>query len=321
MILVTGGAGCVGANVARRFADLGYDVVAHDISWRTIDFFEKDPKIRKIEGNILHQDHITGIIKDFGIEGIVHTAAVRAESVARTKPAATVVTNVIGTLNLLEAARTNDVKRFIFTSTVAVYGPMPPSSRELIEENRPLNPKGIYSASKVAAEVIGDRYYEMFDVDFVILRLAIVYGPYQTYENFISILLRRAILGQPIIMPSGGDQPWNCVYVKDVAKACALAYEARTLTHRAFNLISDRRTMFELVKIIRKLKPDVKVEVGPGLADQKTFEKVGYTIGTPPGLTTYSIKRAQEELGYEPEYNLEKGMEEFFNWLKVHATQ
>lgn len=218
-ILVTGGAGFIGSHVAESYIKMGYEVVIIDNlsngSRKNIPpgalFYEadiSDPKkmeaIFKKESPTLVNHHASQIDVRLSLENPAHDAD----------------TNILGTLNLLEASRKEGVKKFIYASSGgAVYGETP---AEGAKESDPTHPSSHYAVSKLAAEYYIRLYAHLYGLDFTILRYANVYGPRQNplgEAGVIAIFIHRLLTGETPIIYGDGNQVRDYVYVEEVALA------------------------------------------------------------------------------------------------------
>lgn len=311
-VLISGGTGLLGANTAWTFAKRGFNVICYDASPREIDFL-KEPdiahNIKVVRGDILDFPRIIETIRKYDIEGIIHTAAVIVESTARELPVMTTKVNVEGTLNLLEAARMMNLKRFIYISTGGVYGYRPDLSP--ISEDEPITWRGtVYHPTKYMGEVIVEVYNAVYGLDTVILRTYALYGPGQMTLPQVLNILEKALMGERVEMPKGGDNVWDLTYVKDIAQGIYLAYTApRPLKHRIFNCSLGRNVkLSEVADAIMKAVPGSIINIGPGLDEQAYAQS--------PIKGPLNITRAKEELGYEPKYDIWEGVKDFVEWLR-----
>jgi nucleoside-diphosphate-sugar epimerase len=305
------GSGLVGYWIAKGLIAEGEDVILYDI--KPPQFDQADvKKITFIQGDLLDYPRLVNIFQHYGskIEGIIHTAAVSAfGSQFLDNPHRSVTINVIGTLNLLEVARSLNVKKIVYTSTCGVYGG---AEGPLSEIKTPLNPVELYGASKACAELLGLQYANHWDIDFRCARLYFVYGPPSLPSSlpFIFRVLFGSLEGlDHLRLESGGDQQVDFTYVKDTAKGILLLYKAKTIKNRVFNIAGGRSyNLRDVLKTVKNYSLPTSMEIGPG--------KISPARGFP-----IDISLAREELGFEPEYSLEKGVSEYAEWIKKMKTK
>ncbi len=313
-ILITGGAGFIGSHLCDKYVKEGHRVLC-------LDNF--------LSGNIMNIRHlldyrnfklIKGDIRDFDlvekaagdVEVIFHLAAQIHVDRSYIEPKLTYEINVMGTQNVLEVARLHDAKRVIHASTSEVYG----SAQYVpIDEAHPLNAPHPYGASKIAADRMCYAYIQTYGMDVAILRLFNVFGPHQRdlgYGGVISIFTRRVLNNIPPIIYGDGRQTRDYIYIHDAVRAYdAVLHRAEPLTE-PINFGTGREVSInELAdKII-------------DLCGQKgvlTPVHVEPRIGEVKQLIANSAK-AKEILGWEPEFDLERGLEDFINWYRNYGFE
>ena len=256
--IVTGGSGFIGSHVVDALKDAGlavtvvdYRVSPHrqDVGFENVDLMDLASVLSATKG----ADHI------------FHLAAVSNVNYALKYPVYTTSLNVVGTANVLEAARVHGGIRVYLASTVWVYNGTP--GNNVLDESTPfyLNGAGhIYSSSKIAGEMICHNYAELYKVPFTILRYGIPYGPRMREELLIPIFLKKALNGEPLTISGKGQQFRNFVYVRDMADAHVLAMGEKAI-NQTYNLEGRKKvTVLEVAEGIRKNVGDhVKIEFVP----------------------------------------------------------
>ena len=179
-ILVTGGTGLVGANAVRFLLDRGEQPVLFDVALneKLLAAVGVDAKsIPVIRGDVSDMPGLISAIRDHGVNRIIHLAAFLGEEVQR-RPYSGVRLNLMGIVNVLEAARLEGVKRVVLASSGTVYlGSMGEGGPKKIDETIPLNPLSIYAATKASSEFLGRTYAQRFGFEFITVRFAALYGP------------------------------------------------------------------------------------------------------------------------------------------------
>jgi UDP-glucose 4-epimerase len=314
-VLITGGMGVMGAEASRRFVREGHCPIIfarHRDEWLIRDILEEvDIEL----GDVLDMPRLLDVIKRHRVTHIVHAAAF-VGAVSAANPALSVQVNVMGMVNVLEAARAFDVARVVYTSAKGVYGPVlgeygAPTYKP-VPEDHPKNPKRIYDSAKLMAEQVGLYYQAHMGVDVVVLRFATTYGPGKTARHgkmgVTSQIVENPFNGQPFRLAQGGDEKDDFIYNKDSAHGIYLACTAQNPKSRVYNIGTGVGvTLNDVARVIRKYLPHADIEIGPGL----NFLGMPY-----PASSVYDISRARAELGYAPQYDLEHGIADYLKSLE-----
>lgn len=314
-VLITGGMGVIGAETSRKFVREGHrpvvfarhrdDRLIHDIV-EDIDFES---------GDILDWPRLLDVIKRHQITHIVHAAAF-VGAVSASNPALSIQVNVMGTVNVLEAARLFDIQRIVYTSAKGIYGPLTGEygapAYVPIPEDKPKNPQRIYDSAKLMAENTVLYYAKNMGVSAAILRFATTYGPGKTARHgnmgVTSRIVEAPFNGQPFHHPHGGEAKDDFIYNKDSALGIYRATIAKDVPSQVYNIGSGKgETLHDFAREIRKRLPKADITIGPG----ENF------LGTPyPPHGVYDISRARAELGFEPEYDLARGVADYIENLE-----
>jgi len=313
-ILVTGGRGLVGANVIRLLLDRGEQPVLFDVALneKLLPAVGVDAKsIPTVRGDVADLPGLISAIRDHGIDRVIHLAAFLGEEVQR-RPYSGVRLNLMGTVNVLEAARLEGVKRIVLSSSGTVYlGSLGEGGPKKIDETIPLNPLSIYAATKVSSEFLGRTYAKRFGFEFVTVRYAALYGPSPallkaTREQAIQQMVRAAMNGEAatINWPYG---PAELLYGKDAAKGTVLACLKEKLEHNIFHIGSGQMATGEqVVDALKTHFPRADI----------TLRKGERPMPYPEERVPNDRSRARAELGYEPDYLLEKALGDYAGTLK-----
>lgn len=310
-VFVTGGSGFVGSWIVRELVAQGKKVIVYDLKPITTNPFLQDisDNIIFVRGSILDYPHLVNTFHEFGnrTEGIIHTAGVIAYQTTA-NPHYSVMVNTVGSLNILEVARIFGVNKVVCIGSGAVYGE---AKGILSEEKTPAHPSDLYGASKFAMELFGIQYTNHYGIDFRSVRLYFVYGPgtipSQQYKLY-TVLFGPLEGLQNLELEKGGDQKVDLTYVKDSANGVLLAYNAKALKHKVFNISGGvAYKISEIAAIVQRYaKAPTNVKIGPGSIISR---------GSP-----LDISLAKKILGYEPRYDLEKGISEYSEWLKQSCS-
>jgi len=314
-ILITGGAGLIGLYTAQRFAKQGKSVVCIDLLNRPAHaayiLGDAAPDIPHLQADVLDLDKLTKIVLDHQVQGIIHAAAVVNENVFLANPLIGVKVNIIGTANMLELARQHDLQRVVFCSSGTIYGPS--AGKPLVEGDE--DPKGFYAETKNISERLMNQYREKYGTDSVSARISSVYGPGKTWnvEHYpMQKLCFHALNGKNFEMREGGDYVRDFTYGSDAALGIALAYGKEKLAHTAYNIaVGKLFSVTEVADILNNIVPGAALTVGSG-----SFEGNMALAGSLRGAL--DITRARGDLGFEPEFELEKGLGAYIEYLQAH---
>lgn len=308
-VLVTGGAGFIGSHIVKALLDRGDQVIVYD------NYAQANPRnlegvsgeIEVVAGDILDLPYLMNTVKKFGVEKIIHMAAIVGGMVSVEKPTQTAKVNIEGTLNALETARIMGAQRVIGFSTESVYGPF---RYEPADEDHPRNPQTPYAITKMVCEMLGLHYHRFYGVDFIAVRPSYVYGPAMPGEGRRArppkTFVVSAVEGKPLKMEEGGDQKVDQVHVKDLVQGVLLTLDAKEPKHRIYNLASGKAYTFgQTAEIVKELVPGASIEVGPGL--------LTYSMGQEGAI---DLSRAREDLGYTPKYDLRDGLKDYIEWYR-----
>ncbi|MHA1389548.1 MAG: SDR family NAD(P)-dependent oxidoreductase [Candidatus Thorarchaeota archaeon] len=308
--IVTGASGFIGSHIVDQLLAKGYSVIGID-NMRTgrkenLSEAMKNDKFRLLTVDIRDANLCSMIEEDVDI--IFHLAAISSVKESVENPIFVNDVNVNGTVNVLELARELKVKRFVFSSSAAVYG----NPEEMpVPEDCTFTPLSPYAASKVAGEMYIRSYSSSFGIDSTILRYFNVYGPRQAFSEYsgvISIFINQALANKPITIEGDGNQTRSFVHVSDVARFTILAGEKNTAIGATINfsgpgLVSIKRIAQLLKENVQGSKSDI-IHSPPRVGDVKD------SIG--------NIERAQKLLGFTPMIPLERGLQETAEWYRAH---
>jgi UDP-glucose 4-epimerase len=258
--LVTGGAGFIGCHVARELLANGDNVVVlDDLSGGFADHVPDGCEF--VEGSILDVDLVNSLFEEHKFDYVFHLAAYAAEGLSHFIKRFNYSNNLIGSVNLINASVNHDVKCFVFTSSIAVYGG---AQLPMDEAVRPV-PEDSYGIAKYAVELDLEESHEMFGLDYVIFRPHNVYGEYQnigdTYRNVIGIFMNQLMQGKPLTIFGDGEQTRAFSYIGDVAPIIAKSATTPEAYNQVFNIGADQpETVNTLVEAIGKAM-DIEPEV------------------------------------------------------------
>jgi len=314
-VLVTGGVGVIGVRVVRKLLERGIEPLVFDAR---PDFSLMPDLVGKFEfvgGDITDFASLGGVLREQRIERIVHLAAFIDPDMGK-EAFRSFNVNTRGTVNLLEAARLAGIKRVVCASSRAVYGITPegvglPGYKPLDEEH-PKHPVSAYDVTKLAAELMGKLYRDLYGIEYAALRFAGIYGPGKQARHGKMSLRSRMVEdpfnGLPVVLERGADQLDDIIYVDDVAESLVLAVLAQRLDHPAYNIGSGKgQTLCQLADAVRAAVPGADITIGPGL-NPMGFDVNYYAI--------LDIARAREDFGYAPRFGLVEGVRDYVDSLR-----
>jgi UDP-glucose 4-epimerase len=301
-ILVTGGAGFIGATVVRDLVGRGAEVVVLD-SGICAGFANLDGvAARVVRADIRELDAVRVALE--GCAAIVHLAARASVPESIADPLADAAVNLDGTLGLLDAARIAGVRRFVFASSNAVVGGHPPPAHEGLVP-LPVSP---YGAAKAAVEGYLHAYGRAYGLEGVALRFANAYGPWSGHKNsVVAAFIKAYLAGGPLIMRSTGEQTRDFIHVADVSAMVAACLDAppELVASQVFQVGTGHET--SLLELARQL-----FEAGGA---QVPIRHEAASPGDVPRNVS-DISRATEALGFAPRVGLAEGLRQTIEWFR-----
>jgi UDP-glucose 4-epimerase len=301
--LVTGGAGFIGSNIVAALLEEGHEVaVLDDLSSGYRSNLDGFKSIKFFQGDVCDRSIVSSAM--IGADVVFHLAASVGNKRSIDHPIRDSEINVLGTLQVLEAARQFGVRKVVYSSSAGIFGEL---KYLPICEDHPVEPDSPYGASKLAAEKHCLAYSKLYDIEAVCLRYFNVYGVNQrfdAYGNVIPIFVHQVLKGLPVTVFGDGEQTRDFVNVRDIVRANLLAAKAIGVSG-AFNIASGSSvTINELVRLIGQASG------------------IEYTISFGPPRkgdvrdSLANVSAATERLGYTPSVNLGEGLKEYVNWVR-----
>jgi len=307
-LLVTGGAGFIGCNFVRHMLGRGHcavrvlDVLTYAGSRSNLEDVAEHPAFEFIEGDVCDRETVERATA--GVEAVVHFAAESHVDRSIHGPGGAVYTNVMGTLQVLEAARHAALPRVIVISTDEVYGDAPDAA---MTEASPLNPRNPYSAAKAGADRLAYAYFVTYGLPVIIHRATNNYGPYQFPEKLVPLFVYRALRGEPLPVYGDGQQVRDWLHVSDNCRAVELLLTAGQ-PGEAYNVPGgNERPNLAVIRLLLD-------ELGqPESLIQHVEDRPGHDV-------RYSLDGAKiAALGWQPQVPWEPGLRATVRWFAEHS--
>lgn len=320
-IVITGGAGFIGSHVVRRFVKnypdyhiFNLDALTYAGNLENIKDIEGEPNYTFLKGDIVDEGFVNEIFSKYDFDGVLHLAAESHVDRSIEDPLSFVKTNVIGTVNLLNAARKQwennmEGKRFYHISTDEVYGSL--GLDGLFTETTTYDPNSPYSASKASSDHFVRAYGETYGLPFVLTNCSNNYGPYHFPEKLIPLFINNIINNKPLPVYGDGNYTRDWLFVKDHAAAIDLVFHEGK-NHETYNIGGfNEWKNIDLVKLLCQIM-DTKLG-----RDSGTSEKlITYVKDRPGHDLRYAIdaSKINKELGWKPSVTFEQGLELTIDW-------
>lgn len=317
-ILVTGGAGFIGAHLVKNLLNEGIwqvavvdnfnDFYSPEIKRKNVEPFLDNSDFRLYETDICDEENLGKVFAENKFDAIVHLAAMAGVRPSLLNPKLYAKVNIEGTLNLLELAREFGVRQFVFGSSSSVYGDrckVPFSEEDIIQ--KPISP---YAATKAAGELLCHTYSHLYDIRTVCLRFFTVYGASQRPDLAIHKFSKLITEEKPIPVFGDGTTRRDYTFVDDIIQGVRAAIDYEKTNHEVFNL-GESQTV-ELRQLIELLEKNLNKKA---IIDRKPMQP-----GDVP-QTFADISKAKELLGYNPNTKIEEGIEKFVEWFKSEKVK
>lgn len=307
--LITGGMGFIGTYLAHSLLAKGEDVVLFDVITNSPLIEDIKNKIKIVQGDLASWAEVLEVVKQYKIDGIYHTGALLSAS-AEEKPITAYNVNAGGTFNVLEAARLFNVKRVVYTSTIASYG----LGLHTVNEDTIQMPISMYGVTKVFCERLGEYYYRKFGVDFRAVRLPSVIGPGRGgggASAYSTLMISEAALKKPYKVYVEEDVIMPLLYIKDGVDCLIRLYEADNakLKRRVYCIAGFSPTAKEIYAAVKKALPNADIQFK---ADRELTEIVR---SWPKYLEE---TKALEEWGWKTKFHLKETVEDFIKEVQAH---
>jgi len=326
-ILITGGAGFIGSHVVRRFVTkypnyqiFNLDALTYAGNLENIADIEQLPNYTFVKGDIVDADFINDLFQKHQFDGVLHLAAESHVDRSITDPLAFVKTNVIGTMNLLNSAKTiwkdnYDGKRFYHISTDEVYGSL--GVEGLFTETTPYDPNSPYSASKASSDHFVRAYGETYGLPYVITNCSNNYGPNHFPEKLVPLFIHNIINNKPLPVYGDGKYTRDWLFVIDHAIAIDLVFHEGK-NHETYNVGGFNEWQnIDLVKLLCQ-QMDIKLARAVGESEKL----ITYVKDRPGHDLRYAIdaSKINTELGWKPSVTFEQGLSRTIDWYLANEA-
>lgn len=312
-VLVTGGAGFIGSNIAERLLANGHEVTVLDSMEPFYDLGIKEYNLKRcrdeggerfefVEGSTTNEDLVDNVFQEHEFDVVYHQAAKAGVRPSVQAPSEYNENNVSGLLNVLQAATRSETRRFIHASSSSVYGV--PEYLPYDEEHQ-TKPKSPYAVTKLASEHYCNVFNELYDIETVNLRYFTVYGPRMRPNMAISNFVSRCLTNEPPVIYGDGEQTRDFTFVDDIIKANVELYDAPGVAGETMNIGSSDNIS------IRELAEYVVDETGADVEIQHEEAK-----DADARHTHADISKARDLIDYNPSTDIRTGVSKFIDWYE-----
>ena len=302
-ILVTGGSGFIGSHVVDLLVQEGHNVKIYDIE---SPMYNQDCDF--VKGDVLD---LARLIKETrGIDVIYHFAAEADVNRFYESPYYSNLVTSGGTINVLEAARVNGIKRVLLASTEWVYGSGDGDENEVVTEDTPItnNPDHLYTSSKIASEMFCKNYNRLYGVCYTIMRFGIPFGERARSTTVTPIFIKRILNDEEITIHGDGKQFRQFIYVRDLARGC-VACLSDAAENQIFNLNGKKK--ISVIDVVRNLEEVLKKRARVKFVKDRAGQFRGRFI---------SSEKAKNLLGWEPSMDYKEALMKYVGWYKKNCV-
>jgi dTDP-glucose 4,6-dehydratase len=320
-IIITGGAGFIGSHVVRRFVKnypdytiINLDKLTYAGNLANLKDIENEPNYRFIKGDIVDLDFINNLFEQEQPDAVIHLAAESHVDRSITNPLEFVMTNVVGTVNLLNAAKNlwkgqYDKKRFYHVSTDEVYGSL--GDTDMFTEHTAYDPHSPYSASKASSDHFVRAYFDTYGLGTVISNCSNNYGSYHFPEKLIPLAINNIKQGKAVPVYGKGENVRDWLWVEDHARAIDVIFH-KAAAGTTYNIGGHNEWKnIDLIKLLCSIL-DKKL----GRKEGESAKLITYVTDRAGHDLRYAIDatKLKNELGWEPSITFEEGLEKTIDW-------
>jgi len=307
--LITGGLGFIGCHLARKLVELGEDVVLFDVVSQSKHIDDIKDEVKIVRGDLSNWAEVLDAVKKYDVNCIYHTGALLSAT-AEESPLAAYMVNANGTFHVLEAARLFDVKKVIYLSTAATYGPGLP---ERVSDDEVQKPTTMYGVTKVFCERLGEYYHRKFGLNFRGARFPSIIGPGRGgggVSAYTSLTIQEPAAGRPYEVFVDEEAKTPILYIKDAVQCLIQLEQAdeNSLKRRVYNIEGFAPTAIELANAVKKYIPDARIEFHP------VPEMVDIVHSWAQEIDG---SRAREDWGFKARYTLDEAIADFVDEFRA----
>ncbi|MEK6875326.1 MAG: NAD-dependent epimerase/dehydratase family protein [Nanoarchaeota archaeon] len=310
-ILVTGGTGFLGGHLVRELIDMGANVF---VTYRLINskryFFNEnlEKNCTLLICDTKDKERIMNVISSYKIDYIFHLAAQPLVEVAYNHPYETLLTNILGTINILEASRNyKNIKGIVVFTSDKAYG-----NQEILPyyESSPLRGSHPYDCSKSCSDLISQMYYKTYNLPITIVRAGNMFGPGDlNFDRIVPGAIKSILKKEPLEIRSDGSMIRDYVYVKDVVRACIMLMQNIEKTQgEAFNI--GAKNVYTVLELLEKIEKIIGVKIEKNILNICKNE-------IPKQYLSY--EKIKNFIGWENSYDLDSAIKETFSWYQSHT--
>ncbi|MBN1855912.1 MAG: NAD-dependent epimerase/dehydratase family protein [Dehalococcoidia bacterium] len=302
--LITGGFGFLGRCLALQLLKEGHEVTLFDIVSDDSFLQRAGGGLKSVRGTLSDWSQVMGVVHDVRPDSLFHSGAALPPA-SEISPQTAFQANVVGTFNVLEAARLCETGMVVYASTMTSFGPDTPP---LVPNDFAQHPLSMYGTTKVCCERLGEYYYRHYNLDFRTVRLPAVFGVGRAaaagWTAYTSVAIEEAARGRPYVIRASEETTTDILYVEDAARAMIdlASAEPSRLTARCYNLHGHLVTARELVDAIKKVIPEAVLSFAPDAA-------IVDGIKTMPRQLDDSL--ARKDWGWQPGHDLHEAIADF----------
>lgn len=315
-ILVTGAEGFIGSHLTEELVRKGYNVKAFVLynsfnTWGWLDSLEQEimKNVEVFTGDIRDPNAVREAVQN--VDAILHLAALIAIPFSYYAPDAYVDTNIKGTLNVLQAAKSVHAERILVTSTSEVYGT---AQYVPIDEKHPFQGQSPYSATKIGADRLAESFYRSFSMPITIVRPFNTYGPRQSARAVIPTIITQLLSGKEEIKLGSLDPTRDFNYVKDTVNGFIAILESQNTIGEEINIATQQEVSIgQLAKeLVRQINPNANI-----ICDTQRLRPANSEVERLLGANL----KIKQLTGWAPQYTLEKGLGETIEWIKQNLDK
>lgn len=308
-VLVTGGAGFIGSHITAELLKCGHSVIVlDDLSGGFLDNVPRGTVF--INGSINDVEFVDRLFEEEKFDYVYHLAAYAAEGLSHFIKRFNYTNNLIGSINLINAAVNSDVKCFVFTSSIAVYGKG--LTLPLTEDMMP-NPEDSYGIAKLAVEQELKVSHELFGLNYIIFRPHNVYGPNQNigdkYRNVVGIFMNQLLQGKPMTIFGNGSQTRAFSYIEDITPIMARAVEVKEAYNQIFNIGADKHYSIN------------ELSLAVARAMQVPYNAIRLPARNEVQDAYSSSAKLDNIFGKRQLHTLDNGLKIMADWVKEHGSR